>query len=118
MKLVSTGVAREVILVGPWAVKIPKLRYGWRNFLQGLIANMNEATWGRSGYEGLCPVLFTLPGGWLLIQRRATPLTCAEWCSLDQESFLDRGDYLIPAEWKRDSFGRINERIVAVDYGN
>jgi hypothetical protein len=33
-----TGVMREVLLSGRWAVKLPKLTRGWRNFLQGLLA--------------------------------------------------------------------------------
>lgn len=120
--LVSTGVSREVLLVGRWAAKVPKLRYGWRAFLHGLLANMQEAQWGEmAAHEGddhFCPVVWALPGGWLVVQRRARPLTYAEWMALDVDDFLERGTYAIPAERKQDSFGILDGRVVAVDFGN
>jgi hypothetical protein len=36
------GVSRVVICIGRWALKIPKLTRGWRQFLIGLLANMQE----------------------------------------------------------------------------
>lgn len=42
----------------------------------------------------------------------------AEWDSFNPQKFCERADYVIPAEFKRDSFGWVDERIVAIDYGN
>lgn len=112
------GISRAVLLVGPWAIKIPKSRYGWPNFLRGLLANLQEARFSRAGWPELCPVVFALWGGWLIVQRRARHFTEEEWDRFDAEAFCDRGDYVVPAEAKSSSFGWLDGRAVAVDYGN
>lgn len=112
------GITREVFLTRRHAIKIPKLIYGWHKFLCGLLANMQERTFAQSGWPELCSVVFSIPGGWLLVMRRAEPLTDAEWCAFDAEKFCDLADYVVPAEFKRDSFGKLDGRIVAIDYGN
>lgn len=45
-------------------------------------------------------------------------MTDEEFLELDMEQWLDRGDYLIPAELKSDSFGYLDGKLVAIDYGN
>lgn len=112
------GIMREVFLTRRYAIKLPRLSYGWKIFLHGLLANMQEARWGKCGLEELCPVIFAVPGGWLLIMRKAEPLTIEEWDAFKVDSFCEREDYTIPAERKHDSFGRLNGKIVAVDYGS
>lgn len=113
------GVTREVFLIGRWALKVPKLTKGWRMFLSGLLANMQERDFGRNGWEQLCPVVFSLPGGWLVVMRRASVLTLREWHSFDAEDFIVNGPgAMLPVENKPDSFGRLDGRIVAIDYGN
>lgn len=112
------GITREVILTRRYAVKIPKLIYGWQKFLCGLLANMQEAAFGRSGLPELCPVVFAVPGGWLLVMRRAEMLTDAEWIAFDARAFCETDGYVVPAEFKQDSFGKLDGRIVAIDYGN
>jgi hypothetical protein len=112
------GITREVILTRRYAIKIPKLIYGWQKFLCGLLANMQEATFARAGWPELCPVVFSIPGGWLVVMRRAEPLSDAEWEAFDAPAFCETTGYLIPAEFKQDSFGMLDGRIVAVDYGN
>ena len=112
------GITREVFLTRRYAIKIPKLIYGWHKFLCGLLANMQEATFARAGWPELCPVVFSIPGGWLVVMRRAKPLSDAEWEAFDAPAFCETADYLIPAEFKQDSFGMLDGRIVAVDYGN
>lgn len=108
------GISREVLLTRRLAIKLPKLTYGWRYFLVGLLANMREAEMAASGLASLCPVVFYIRGGWLVVMRRAEPLTDAEWHWLDELAFRD---VMGPAEIKRDSFGRLDGRIVVVDYG-
>ncbi|MBI1408147.1 MAG: hypothetical protein GC145_18700 [Caulobacter sp.] len=111
------GVTRLVILAGPWAIKAPRPDYGWRLFLHGLLCNMTEAVFGRSALEGFCPVVWHIPGGWLLVQRRARVMTEAEFATFDVAAFCDRETYQIAAETKADSFGWIDGQVVAIDYG-
>lgn len=118
------GITREVILTRRYAIKVPKLIYGWHKFLCGLLANMQEVEFGASRnidgdhMEGLCPVLFFLPGGWLLVMPRVELLTDVEWSAFDAKAFCEREHYTIPAEFKQDSFGKLRGQIVAIDYGN
>jgi len=114
---VSFGTTRVVILVGNLAVKIPALQE-WRLFLLGLLANMQERKFWKSKWPELCPVLWSLPGGWVTVMKRATPLTREQYDNMDLEGWTDRGEYVIPVEIKMDSFGWVDGRLVAVDYGN
>jgi hypothetical protein len=117
------GTTRTVLLIGCWAVKIPAFTE-WRLFLQGLLANMQEATFSRAGWPQLCPVLWSLPGGWLVVMRRTEPLTREQFLGLDYAEWIKRGEdlptgeWVIPVENKQDSFGHLDGVIVAVDYGN
>ena len=115
---IAYGVTRAVLLVGPWAIKFPTVIYGWRLFLLGLLANMQERQFSRTGWPELCPVLWSLPGGWLVIMRRAKEMTALEFERIDLEKWVDRGEYVVPAEIKQDSFGWLDGKLVAVDYGN
>lgn len=110
------GATRWVFFLGPWAIKIPAL-WDWRSFLHGLLANMQERLWASMGYPGLCPLICSLPGGWLIVMRRAEPLSREEWNGLSYEAFVDKGNYQLPVENKLDSFGKLGDQIVAVDYG-
>jgi len=83
-----------------------------------LLANMQEAEFARTGWAELCPVVFSIPGGWLVVMRRAEMLSDAEWQAFDPEAFCVGQERIIPAEFKKDSFGRLDGRIVAIDYGN
>lgn len=112
------GITREVFLFRDYAIKVPKLIYGWQKFLCGLLANMQEEMFGRCGWPEVCPVLFAIPGGWLIVMRRCRPLTDEEWAGFDAEAFVNGENYMIPAETKRDSFGVLDGKIVALDYGN
>ena len=111
------GVTRCVLLVGDYAIKVPAM-VEWRLFLLGLLANMQEALWSKTGWPELCPVLWAMPGGFLVVMRRARVLTDEEFLALDLEHWVQRTDYLIPVEIKSDSFGYLDGCLVAVDYGN
>ena len=110
------GATRRVLLVGQFALKVPRTTT-WVTFLNGLLANMQEREFSRAGWPELCPVRFSIPGGWLVVMDRARPLDEAEWCDFDPELFTEHPDYTIPVEPKRDSFGVLAGRVVAVDYG-
>lgn len=112
------GCTRAVLLVGGLAIKVPQFRMGWRLFLLGLLANMQERDFARLRWPELCPVVLALRGGWLLIMRRASPMSLERWVEFDAVAWRERPDGRIPVEIKRDSFGILDGRIVAVDYGS
>lgn len=114
---IAYGVTRRVFLFGRRAFKIPTMSE-WRLFLLGLLANMQEAKFSKCGWPELCPVLWSLPGGFLVVMRRARVLTDEEFERIDLESFVQGDGYIVPAEIKSDSFGWLDGRLVAVDYGN
>jgi hypothetical protein len=119
-QLKSSGVTRYVVLVGRLAIKVPRLDYGWRLFLCGLLANMQEREFSWTGWPELCPVVASLPGGWLVIMRRARLFTDAEFDRFDMKAWgelAEREDRVIPVEAKSDSFGWLDGRVVAIDYG-
>jgi hypothetical protein len=113
----KAGATRFVFLIGPWAVKVPRLSC-WRLFLHGLLANLQERAFSRTGWFEICPVLWALPGGFLLVMRRAEPLTDAQWARFDYGDFVNDPEGHVPAECKQSSFGLLDGRIVAVDYGS
>lgn len=112
------GSTRWVVLVGKWAIKFPSL-YSWENFLHGLLANCQEAKFGRPPvFTGLCPIKCHVYGGWLLIMPKVRVLNYWEWEAFDYQQFLRvhrTGDLVEP---KRDSFGYLDGEIVAIDYGS
>ena len=59
VQLLRTGATRWVILIGQFAFKIPSLR-SWRNFLWGLLANMQEVEFSKCNEmkHKLCPEYF------------------------------------------------------------
>ena len=50
--------------------------------------------------------------------RRAIPLTREEWQAFDSVTWRQQEGYEVPVEDKMDSFGWVDGRIVAVDYGS
>lgn len=90
----------------------------WRHFLLGLLSNLQEAHLGRSGWPELCPVLWSIPGGFLLV------MAAAEICSDENppssdlvQGLTSHPERRIPVEAKADSFGLLDGRLVATDYG-
>jgi hypothetical protein len=120
--MIRYGTTRTVFLIGRLAIKIPSF-VEWRLFLHGLLANLQERTFSRAGWPQLCPVRWCCPGGWFLVMSRAEPLTRQEFDALDYAEWikggesLERGDWVLPVENKLDSFGWLDGKLVAVDYG-
>jgi len=116
---ISYGSTRTVVLVGNWAIKLPTT-VEWRLFLLGLLANMRERQFYTvlSWRHKLCPILWSIPGGWAVIMRRARILTDEEFIAMDLRDWATDEDGVIPCEQKSDSFGYIGKRLVIVDYGN
>lgn len=117
---INYGATRAVFLVGRYAFKVP-FAFSWKHFLLGLIANMQEVSFGRAKWPELCPLVWWLPAGLLVVMRRAEPLTDEQWTAFEptiSDGWLVGDEYYVPCEPKMDSFGMIDGRIVALDYGN
>lgn len=112
MTLNREGRNRFVILTERYAIKIPSLR-SWRDFLFGLLNNQNEALKPKS--PDLCPVLYAFPGGWFIVMPRVK--------MIDMDEMVDCGPIVSRicrnhnVEFKHSSFGYLNGKLVAVDYG-
>lgn len=76
------GCTRNVILIGPYAIKYPRLN-SFKAFLLGLLANIREVE--RSGQPHLARVLAYLPFGLALVMERCRVLEC-----YPPESFLSK----------------------------
>lgn len=117
MKLDRSGASRDVLLIGDYAVKFPKF-FSWKAALLGLLANMREQEFSREGWPELCPVLWGIPGGFMIVMARAEPMTFEEWSAFDDWAFRNHPDYVVPCESKPESYGWLGGRVVAIDYGN
>lgn len=118
MRVCRDGVTRIVLLAGPWAIKLPRFGYGWRLGLQGLLGNHQEAMlWRETRSPKYCPVVLALPLALVIVMRRARPLVAAEWEWFRVHGWLAEVEASC-CEAKADSFGVLDKRIVAVDYGS
>lgn len=124
------GRTRMVILTKRYAVKIPQMKK-FKNFLLGLLSNMQEVAISKSNDERLCPVKFYLPFGLLLIMPKCDMISVEFYDNMDKSKFwpnesedyhpknmCERAILNAPVENKPDSFGRYNNKIVAIDYGS
>jgi hypothetical protein len=120
---IAWGSSRMVILTKRWAIKLPRPTE-WRLFLHGLLANMQERQFATTKDPRLCPIKFGVPGGWFIVMPRASALEYDEWDAFDWEAFCAYRDddeammLKVPVEGKWSSFGWLNGKIVAIDYGN
>jgi hypothetical protein len=107
-KLVLEGRNRFVILTRRNAIKIPSLRC-WRDFLFGVLNNLNEAQWSRE-HAAYCPVRWISPLGFVLVMPRAERIA--------ESDFRDMSVPALPGvEMKASSWGLLGGRLVALDYG-
>lgn len=118
MRVASNGMSRTVVLIGRYAFKFPWGSFPgshWRMFLRGLLANMNEARiWSVTRSPLICPIIWSAPGGFLIVARRCEAVSNEEFHGLDTAAW-DRW----PVERnKADSFGWLGGRLVAIDYGD
>lgn len=108
------GVGRRVLLVGPYAVKVPSLHNGWLYFIYGLLGNLLEALrWEATRHPQLAPVLHRGPLGLWLVMRRyphvlTRRLTAEELATLPFLEVDNNGENIA---WD-------GQRFVLLDYGN
>lgn len=104
----TEGRNRFVILTRRHAIKFPSLR-SWRDFLFGVLNNLNERDSCRN-HPAYCPVLWSAPGGLAIVMPRAKIMDDAAFAQIKAPAAPG-------AEHKASSWGTINGRLVAVDYG-
>ncbi len=80
--------------------------------------------------DRMCPVLFSVPGGFMVVMARCNSLSEDQFALMDidyfwQQDFNKIGDHIVyfgdckvPVEHKIDSFGVYKGNIVAIDYGS
>ncbi len=118
LRIVRTGVSRHVVLVSRFAIKVPAI-WRWQTILWGLLANMQERAFAKTGWPEFAPVLFSDPFGFILVMPRVRVMTDEEFEDFDYYVFTRRSDgSVVPVEAKSDSFGWLGGRVVAIDYGN
>lgn len=111
------GATRNVFLTKRYAIKLPRWSE-WRLFLQGLLGNMQEVNfWRQLKSNKLCPVVFSVAGGFLVVMARASEFSCSDYADFNFDSFVEADGWTIPVENKQSSFGWFQGRIVAIDYG-
>lgn len=109
--IIIRGVTRTVVLFDRWAFKFPSL-YSWEFFLRGLLANIQENNWWNwTNDDRLCPVIFCVPTGILLVMPKAKNVSHGEIPEFDS---LDG----LPRDYKLENFGKLNNKIVLIDYGS
>lgn len=106
---IKSGATRHVFLIGTKAIKIPRCTH-WHLFLTGLLANMQERRF--SGVFENLALCWGDPLGFFIVMPRASPLSDEAWASVNVDEWADM------VESKQDSFGMIDGKVVAVDYGS
>lgn len=113
------GICRTVYLVGPWAIKTPRLRLPhpppseggaeWRvwSLARGVQANLSERQWG--GVEGVAPVLWSLLGVVNIYPR------CQPWEGPEPD-YDAIGVGWLPRDRKPENIGLLDGEPVWIDY--
>src|SRR5947209_2942513 len=122
------GAVRTVFLTRRYVFKLPgrwafrHWRWWWDSLLRGLLSNMQERRFAAEGWPELCPVSFSIPGGFLIVMPRARTLTPAEWEVFDYRAFVTRGDGYVEenfdshaGKWRQ---GDLGQPLYALTIGN
>lgn len=121
LRVVRSGITRTVILIGPWAIKVPTGRGTGLHaptprgrvagVCRGLLANQSEQTWHRfEPWSGMvAPVIRSWLFGLVQVYPRCVPLADGDRGPLPR---LDP----CPGDVKPDNFGRWRGRVVRLDY--
>jgi len=112
------GSTRSVVVIGKYAFKFPRVLKGWKQFLLGLLGNIQETRVSATKDERVIPVLFSVWGGFMIIMPSCTLVTPLEFAGISIKRFWYRDKPRITVEHKWSSFGWYKGKIVAVDYGN
>jgi hypothetical protein len=112
---IARGLTRTVLLVGPWAIKVPSIRSRGQgvegvlwSLTRGIQANLSERNW--STWPGVCPVRWSLAGLVNIYPR------CAPVDRPDDEIDYDALDFPNPSDRKAANVGVLDGALVWVDY--
>lgn len=113
------GCHRNVLLVGRYALKTPVMNGALRWWVRGWLVNLDEAEQWRSTQDpGLCPVLFSF-FGLVNVQPRCDEAGDVREYEVTRAraAFEARRGHECTAEPFAKSYGRLDGRVVAFDYG-
>jgi hypothetical protein len=114
----AAGTTRLTVCVCRWALKCPKGRKGREANRRERDAWLNATPTNK---KILCPIILAAPFGLLVVMRRAVPLTEEEAAELRATRGLPEWDSVLgdpsPLEPKASDWGRIDGKLVALDYG-
>lgn len=123
----TKGVTRIVIMLPDVVIKIPNPTYSWANFIRGILANINESRTyryaqipGSYAYDYLhllCPVVWCSWGGWVLIMKRAEPITATVMGECGNKPGIAEHKRVFPGDDTQSNYGILNNRVVKIDYG-
>ena len=112
MTLITTGVTRNILLIGNYAIKFPKLS-SYREFIWGISSNIEEKqTWEDWDHDvRLCPILLYCPFALFIVMPKVDRI-CTEEDEIDYSTFKEIDDDNHPG-----NFGFYQGRLVMLDYG-
>ena len=79
------GASRLAFLIGRIAIKVPCIKHvsvltRWGQVRQGRNCNLAEhAAWVEQKFPHLCPILWADRFGWIVVMKRAAPMSAAEF---------------------------------------
>lgn len=123
MITIRSGTSRSVIIFEKYVIKFPILRYGWKYFIQGILANINEGECyynNRPEYTDtnvqsyLCDIIWYSKSGLVLIMKKASVLSESKY--IEFEKVIDEIESHFPGDRKAENYGIIENRIVKLDY--
>lgn len=122
MRICTKGVTRIVIILDTVVVKVPNFTHKWNHFLKGIIGNIEEHnTWryntgdfDTGNSHLLCPVVWCSWLGFILIMKKAEPLSTEQW-----EAITDISEHKLhfPGDDTISNYGYYCGRLVKIDYG-
>jgi len=111
-----TGATRIVLLTDNYAIKIPNFLSGWKLFVKGILANLNERefwTVADPRYkQWLCPIVWGSWGAWIVVMKRANRKP-----DMDPRLAFKELEHVV-GDHKEDNYGMLDGRVVMIDYGS
>ena len=112
--VICRGASRTVLLIGPWAIKIPTLRHGQRMFVLGIYGSIQESeAWRLTRHPNLAPVFWCAPFGLLLIMRRYHQIVTRRLTPEERDTLP-----FIGIDDNGANVAQDGGRLVLIDYGN
>jgi hypothetical protein len=120
MQWCRAGMTRDVFLVGGVAIKVPTLRHGSRQFVLGMLANLNEraTSIAARGDRRLAATWWCAPFGLLAVQERVGPPVPGRILSpAEAAAFPFRDHCGMPGVQAHNLGTRADGLLVCFDYG-